>query len=194
MDHLELRIADIPDRPALEEIVRARAQRLERHTPGLTSLHVAVERPHAHPRSGASYRVRIEVRLAGAEPFVVRREPGDGEVGDEASKVVNDAFAAADRKARELTDQMRDHTKSHPEQQVAGIIIELHPDYGLVFTADGRKVYFHSHSVVGMPFEDLREGMGVAFQLEAGEEGPQASSLRVVDRRGRDGQLDELPR
>lgn len=194
MDHLELRIAGVPDRDWVERIVREQVDKLERHTPNITSCHVAIERPNAHPTSGAWYRARIEVRLAGADPFVVRREPGDGEVTDDVSKIVHDAFAAADRKARELVRQMRDDVKQHPNQEMAGIVTELHPDYGLLYSADGRKIYFHAHSVVGFPFESLREGMGVAFTEEGGDEGPQASTLRVVDRRGRDEEMDELPR
>ena len=190
MDHLELRIADVPDRDWVEAMVREQVAKLERHTPNITSCHVAVERPNAHPTSGAWYRVRIEVRLAGADPFVVRREPGDGEITDDVSKTVHDAFAAADRKAREMVRQMRGDVKQHPAQEMAGIVTELHPDYGLLYSADGRKIYFHAHSVIDFPFEHLREGMGVTFVEEDGEEGPQASTLRVVDHRGRDGHLD----
>ncbi len=194
MDHFELRVADVPDREWVEELVREQLEKLERHTPFITSCHVAVERPNLHPRSGAWWRVRVEVRLAGADPFVVRREQGDGVITDDLSKVVHDAFAAADRKARELARQMRGDVKQHPAQEMSGIVTELHPDYGLVFSADGRKIYFHANSVVGFPFEDLREGMGVTFTERAGDEGPQVSTLRVVDGRGREGWLDELPR
>lgn len=194
MDHFELRVADVPDREWVEELVREQLEKLERHTPSITSCHVAVERPNLHPSSGAWWRVRVEVRLAGADPFVVRREQGDGVITDDVSKVVHDAFAAADRKARELTRQMRGDVKQHPAQEMSAIVTELHPDYGLVFSADGRKVYFHANSVVGFPFEDLREGMGVTFTERAGDEGPQVSTLRVVDGRGREGWLDELPR
>ncbi|HJL15546.1 MAG TPA: cold shock domain-containing protein [Sandaracinaceae bacterium LLY-WYZ-13_1] len=192
MDHLELRITDISDRDYAERLVHEQVAKLERHTPSITSCHVAIERPHAHPTSGAPYRTRIEVRLAGADPFVIRREQGDGDVRDDLSKIVHDAFGAADRKARELARQQRGAVKRHPTQQMAGIVTELHADYGIVFSADGRKIYFHANSVIDHPFDELREGMGVAFLEEAGDEGPQASTLRVVDARGR-GRVDERP-
>jgi cold shock CspA family protein len=82
--------------------------------------------------------------------------------------------------------------KRHDAQRLMGIITELHSDYGILFSADGRKIYFHAHSVVEHPFDELREGMGVAFVEERGREGPQASSLRVVDGRGH-GRVDERP-
>ena len=195
MDHLELRLADVPDRAWVESLVREQVDKLESHVPStITSCHVAIERPNAHPRSGAWYRARVEVRLAGADPFVVRREPGDGEINDDLSTIIHEVFAAAGRKARELVRQMRGDVKMHPRQEMAGIVTELHPDYGILYSADGRKVYFHAHAVVGFPFGELREGMGVAFSEEAGEEGPQASSLRVVDHRGTDREIREVPR
>jgi len=74
------------------------------------------------------------------------------------------------------------------------IVIELHPDedYGLLYTMDGRKVYFHRNSLAGFDFDEVREGMGVAFEEVEGDEGPQASTVRVIDSRGREGRLDEL--
>jgi cold shock CspA family protein len=192
MDHLELRMSNVPDREYAERLVREQIEKLERHTGSITSCHIAIERPHTHPTAGAPYRTRIEVRLAGADPFVVRREQGDGEVTDDLSKIIHDAFAAADRKAREIVRRQRGNIKRHVGQQLMGIITELHQDYGILFSSDGRKIYFHAHSVLDHPFEELREGMGVTYVEESGEEGPQASTLRVVDRRGR-GRVDEQP-
>ncbi len=79
------------------------------------------------------------------------------------------------------------------------LITRLIDDYGFIETVDGREIYFHRNSLVGdTPFEALEPGAGVAFSEEAGEEGPQASSVRVVDRRGRspggsDGETTGLP-
>jgi len=111
MDHLEIRIDGVTDRDWVESLVREQAAKIERHTPFVTSCHVAVERPNAHPSNGSSYRVRVEVRLAGADPFVVRREPGDGSIDDHVRKVIVDAFSAADRKAREMSRQMSEEPK-----------------------------------------------------------------------------------
>lgn len=186
MDNLELRMSDVPDRDHARRLVEGEVRKLVRQIGSVTSCHVAIERPNAHPNSGARWRTRVEVRLAGQDPFVVRREQGDGAIYDELSTIVHDTFAAARRKAHELQRQMRGEVKRHVATDIAGVISELHPDYGIVFTSDGRKIYFHAHSVVDYPFEDLREGMGVAFEEETGDEGPQASSLRVVDARGAD--------
>ncbi|MBI3304044.1 MAG: cold shock domain-containing protein, partial [Deltaproteobacteria bacterium] len=38
-------------------------------------------------------------------------------------------------------------------------------------------VYFHKNSLDGLPFERLEKGMQVAFEIEEGEKGLQASRV-----------------
>jgi cold shock CspA family protein len=84
--------------------------------------------------------------------------------------------------------------KQHPEQELQGVVQELHPDHGILFSLDGRKIYFHEHSLVDFRFDDLRVGMGVSFAEVSGREGPQASTVRVVDSRSGQRTLEgELP-
>lgn len=183
MDYLKLRLRDVPDREHAEALVTELAEKLERHCDHITSCQVAVERPNAHPTFGARWRVRIELHVAGSEPIVVRREQGDGRIYEDMSTVLHDAFHAADRQLRELVRKQRGDTKLHPAQTLQGVVEELHEDHGILFTVDGRKVYFHENSLVDFPFDDLRVGMGVAFEEEEGREGPQASTVRIVDSR-----------
>lgn len=185
MDHLELRLDDVPDRRGVEDIVRAQVEKLERHCDHITSCLVAVERPNAKVRSGSDYRVRIEVRVAGAEPLVVKREQGEGEMSSDVGTIIRDAFGAADQKVIELARRQRGEVKQHPAQAVEGVIVDLEDDHGAILAAEGRRLYFHAHSVIDTPFEELAIGMGVAYTEEAGDEGPQASTVRVVDARHR---------
>jgi cold shock CspA family protein len=46
--------------------------------------------------------------------------------------------------------------------------------------ADGREIYFHRNAVLAGHFDRLRIGSQVRFAEEAGEKGPQASSVRLV--------------
>ncbi len=50
--------------PALEALVRAEMERLERVFAGIVSAHVTIERDHA--RGGAPYDVRIELDIPAA--------------------------------------------------------------------------------------------------------------------------------
>jgi cold shock CspA family protein len=62
-----------------------------------------------------------------------------------------------------------------------GQIAELFPqdDYGMITSADGREIYFHRNSLLNADFDKLREGTSVRYVEEAGDKGPQASSVRV---------------
>ena len=48
------------------------------------------------------------------------------------------------------------------------------------FAADGHEVYFHRNSVLGDEFDRLEVGNEVTFSEEAGEKGPQASTVRRI--------------
>lgn len=183
MDYLKLRLRDVPDRAHTEAVIRELAQKLEKHCQRITSCQVSVESPNAHPTFGARWRVRIELHVAGAEPLVVRREQGGGRIYEDLDTILHDAFHTADRQCTELERMRRGEVKMHPEQTLQGVVQELHEDHGILFSVDGRKIYFHEHSVIDMPFDDLRVGMGVAYTETEGREGPQASSVRVVDAR-----------
>lgn len=194
MDYLKLRLRDVPDRAYAEQIIRGLAKKLERHCAHITSCQVAVESPNAHPTFGARWRVRIELHVAGADPIVVRRDQGDGRIYEDLSTILHDAFHIADRRLTELKRMQRGEVKQHPAQSLQAVVRELEDDHGTLFTIDGRSVYFHRHSVVDFPFEDLRVGMGVAFEEEEGRDGPQASTVRVVDARAGEHSDVELPR
>ncbi len=194
MDYLTLRLRDVPDRAHTEAVINELAEKLERHCQRITSCQVSVESPNAHPSFGARWRVRSELHVAGADPIVVRREQGDGRIYEDLDTILHDAFHTADRQCKELERMRRGETKVHPEQTLQGVVQELHDEHGAIFTLDGRRVYFHHNSVIDFPFEDLRVGMGVAFTETLGREGPQASTVRVVDARSARLGSRELPR
>jgi cold shock CspA family protein len=62
-----------------------------------------------------------------------------------------------------------------------GEVVRLFPyeGYGFIRAPDGREVYFHKHSVLDEAFDRLEVGTRVRYAEEAGEAGPQASSVAV---------------
>lgn len=54
--------------------------------------------------------------------------------------------------------------------------------YGFLTADDGREIYFHKNSVLGRAFPRLKVGTTVRYVEEAGEKGPQASTLRIVSK------------
>lgn len=63
--------------------------------------------------------------------------------------------------------------------QLRGRVTKFFPesDYGFIRTADGRDLYFHAKSVIG---EGVEPGATVEFTEEEGDQGPSATSVRVV--------------
>lgn len=52
--------------------------------------------------------------------------------------------------------------------------------FGFIRSADGQEVFFHRSGLQGLNFETLREGDAVEFELERGEKGPRATSVRTA--------------
>ena len=90
------------------------------------------------------------------------------------------------RGRQELEDfarRQRGATKLH-EPVPAGRVVKLVPeeDYGFIETSDGREIYFHRHSVVNGAFRHVAIGSQVTFVEEAGDNGAQASTVRLLDK------------
>ena len=87
---------------------------------------------------------------------------------------------AAERRLEDLTRIQRGQTKRH-EPQLRARVVRLSParDHGFLRTDDGRELYFHRHSLLGN-FDALAPGSEVRFHEEAGDDGPQASTVVIV--------------
>ena len=175
---LQLRWHHIEPSEALEALVREETSRLERFWDRIVGCSVAIEAPSRHHRqSGAKYRVRIELSVPGAK-LVVGRDPPRTSAHADAYAAVNEAF-------REMRRQLEDHVRQvearvrEPETRAVAEVARLLPEegYGFLRTREGREIYFHERSVLGGAFHRLRVGDVVRFVEEAGEEGPQASTV-----------------
>jgi cold shock CspA family protein len=124
--------------------------------------------------------VRVALTVPGKE-LVTDRDPGKHHAHEDAYVAVRDAFNAIQRQLETYTEKKRHDVKSHKDPD-HGRIAELKPaeDFGRIETSDGRLVYFHRNSILGTDFDKLSEGIDVRFFEEQGEEGPQASTVKVV--------------
>lgn len=50
--------------------------------------------------------------------------------------------------------------------------------FGFIRTPDGQEVFFHRSSLQSLDFDSLKEGQSVEFEMERGEKGPRAISVR----------------
>ena len=171
---------------AIEDLIQKQATKLERVCDHIVSCRIAVEKPQEHQKSGNPFRVRIDVTVPPEHELVVIREAGEGDLHERLPTVIRDAFGAMRRQLRKLVEKQRRDVKSHPEQEVAGFVIRLFREqgYGFIKSLDGQEVYFHKNSLPGNEFDRLETGTGVQWVEEQGDKGPQASTVRIVDKRG----------
>jgi cold shock CspA family protein len=164
---------------AVEDYVRRRATKLETFHHRITGCHVAVEAPQRHHKQGQQYRVLVDLVVPGAE-LVAGRAADQGSSHLDVYAAIDDAFDDAGRLLQDRLYKQRGYTKAH-EHQRRGRVTKLFSDkgYGFIETAEGDEIYFHRNSVLERGFEHVSLGAEVRFVDEAGEQGPQASSVTV---------------
>jgi cold shock CspA family protein/ribosome-associated translation inhibitor RaiA len=163
--------------PPVEDDIRTRVAALERFYPRLVGCTVFVDGPGRHHRRGGPYEVRLDLRVPGAEPILITRQQQE-----RLERAVDEAFDVAARRLEDLQRVQRAEVKRRAEPQQPAWVARLVPgqDHGFLATPDGREIYFHRNSVLG-DFDALAPGTKVRFQEGTGDEGPQASTVIVVD-------------
>jgi len=171
---------------ANEELVRTQAEKLERECDHITSCRIAVEKNQEHQRSGRPFRVRINVTVPPEHELVVERNSAKGDLHEELSTVIRDAFGAMRRQLRKLVEKQRGNVKAHPQQEPGGVVVRLFRDqgYGFIKSISGQEIYFHKNSLPVDEFSRLEVGTGVQWVEQEGDKGPQASTVRIVDKPG----------
>lgn len=176
---LKIAFRNLDRSAALEADIGSHAGKLEHFHPGIIGCSVVLEMRHRHHRHGNHYHVRIDVTVPGAT-LIADREPDEHHAYTDAYVAIRDAFAGMRRQLEDHARREDRRVKAH-EVPPHGRISELHPEegYGRIETPDGRLVYFHRNSVVDADFDQLQIGAEVRFAEEAGDRGPQASTVHV---------------
>jgi ribosomal subunit interface protein len=183
---LEIAYRNVDKSDAIEDLIRKKLAKLQKLHDQIISCHIGIERPQKSKQSGNPYRVRITMRIPPGHEIVVTRDPQDYDIHDPLDKIVRDAFDITERQLKKHVDRQQRDVKVHPRQQASAIVAELNgaQGYGFLETIDGRRVYFHERSVLHDAFKRLKIGDGVNFVEEMGDQGPQASSVHLVDKPG----------
>jgi len=165
---------------ALEARVQELAAHLDQMSTQIMRCHVSIDAPHHHHHQGKLYEVHIELTVPGSE-IVVSKQHRERHSHEDPYVALREAFKAAERQLEDFERKHRLDVKHH-ESWPSGRISMLSPaeDFGLIETSDGRSIYFHRNSVVGADFDKLTTGSELRFLEEAGERGPQASTVKLV--------------
>lgn len=196
---LEVTFDGISHSQWVEDYIRERADRLDRMCDNLTSCRVVVERAQHHHHTGNPFRARVEVTLPPKKELVADKEGTVGDPHVQLRPVIRKAFEAVEKQVQKQTAKRSGDVKQHHEPRA--LVVRLFPDQGYGFIKspeDDTEYFFHRNSVLHEDFDRLQPGTEVRFEPEMGEEGPQASTVQIVNKPGargsKDADLDEPPR
>lgn len=106
-DQLQITLHGVDRSPALEDDIRAKAEKLRQFHDSITSCRVVVERPHRHHHRGGQFVVRVRLEVPGASIAVNHDHAGDVHVA------VRDAFDAARRRLEDHVRRRDGGAKAH---------------------------------------------------------------------------------
>lgn len=158
---------------------------LEQFFGRITACHVGIRAPSHRHSTGGLYQIEIHLTLPDGREVAVGRTPGKDERHSDPLFAVNDAFRRARRQLQDKVRKIEGKAKTH-EAQPTGTVQRLSPTkgYGFIRADDGYEIYFHRNSVIGDGFSKLHRGARVSFVEELGENGPQASTVRPLEKHG----------
>ncbi len=131
--------------------------------------------PH-HKRQRRVAEAVVVVTLPGRHTITARKEDKTFE------EAIRAAFAAVAIELRKYREKRAAKEVRLPPIPLRGVICKLFPQegYGFILQEGGGEVYFHKHALHGLAFDELEDGMEVAFDVEPGEKGPQATTVNPV--------------
>ena len=184
---LELSFRNVEKSPQLEDLIRKKTEKLEKICDHISSCRVSVEKTQEQMTSGNPYRVRIDLTVPPSHELVAKQEPGHGDQHHELDTVIRKVFQKAERQLKKLMEKQTGRVKKHEQQQPVAIVTQLFKDEGYGFLKavdDDREVYFHRNAMHDNQFQRLEVGTGVSYEMELGEKGPQATTVRIVNKPG----------
>ena len=122
MNEVQVTFRNIAVSRGIEGLAREKAAKLQRFFPRLQSCHVVVESANHKGGRNATYHVRIDVTVPGAE-LVANHEPA-GNVHDDAYLAVRDAFDIMRRQIQDYAQRLRGDVKTHVSEMPAPATFE----------------------------------------------------------------------
>jgi ribosome-associated translation inhibitor RaiA len=102
---------------AIDQLVRARVERLERFYDRVTHCHVVIEAPSEHRRKGGNFKVSVKLSVPGGE-ITIGRDPTKNHAHEDLRVSLRDAFSAAGRKLEDHARVMRGDVKTHGSARI----------------------------------------------------------------------------
>lgn len=168
---------------AVETAVQKRIDKLGDRYSEIIGCTATIDAPHQHGNKGHVYSVAIDITVPGSE-LVVSREKQKNHAHEDVYVAIRDSFNAMERQLKKhFSKGRRQDVKTH-DGPPRGYIDRLFEgeSYGFIATADGRHIYFQDGALADVDFVELEVGDTVEFVERQGDDGPQASLVRRLNR------------
>ncbi len=172
--HIESR--NVAMTPRWKTEIEARMADLQAGHDDLIHGRVTLTKNRHHKKTRRVAEAMVVVTLSGRHTITARKEE---ETFEEAIRA---AFSAVEIELRKYREKRASTEVRLPPVPLRGVICKLFPleGYGFILKEGGGEVYFHKNALHGLKFEELEDGLGVAFNVEEGEKGPQATTVNPV--------------
>lgn len=173
----------------IDDYVKSRVAKLEHFSPDMVSCRVTIEQSqHAH-RTGNPHRVLVEVSLPSKRELVAEKSDRVTDPHVQLRPIIRNAFEAMEKQLKKENGKRSDksipNATDAPIPTVATVVRLFDEDgYGFIKSLSGEEFYFHKNAVLNHDFDRLTVGTRVRFEPEEGEDGLQASTVKIVDKPG----------
>ena len=110
---LEITYRGVAKTDEIDAFVRDKAARLDKFCDHISRCDVIIEQPNHAQHSGNPFHVRIDLTVPPHHELVVNEKPGQHEMHEPLTKVVNEAFKAMERQLKDLSDRQQSRVKTH---------------------------------------------------------------------------------
>lgn len=108
---VEIHFHGIEKSQAVEDKVRAKVAKLEKHFGRMTRCRVVLEAPHRSPQKPKVYQIKIEIAVPRRKPVVICHEREGPHAGEELQLAIRDAFESALRKVDGVATKLTQRSK-----------------------------------------------------------------------------------
>ncbi len=109
---LEIHFHGLDKSDAMENRVREKFTKLQRHFDRMSGCRVVLEAPHRNSAKAKVFQVKIEISVKGGKSIIVNHEREGAHAGEDLPLAIRDAFEAATRRADEVASQLGGRARS----------------------------------------------------------------------------------
>jgi cold shock CspA family protein len=180
---VEIDFQGMAARPQIQAALAKHVDELEQRFGRVTACRVVLKAPGGHHRTGGLYEVNIRLALPDGREVNVDRTAQVDERHSDLDFAINDAFKRARRQLQDQVRELQGHVKHHEGLPIGTVVqLDLLGEFGLLESSDGQEIYFNRNSVLDGEYSRLAVGSRVTYAEEMGDKGPQASTVRLIEK------------